>query len=184
MKPHILLTSFDIWEPHHISNASDDLLDAMIKQNLFVLLDAEITLLRKLPVDFQLAPQHVIFRLEALQPNIVICCGMAEQRSQLTLESNGKYQTTMLKTTVDLDRLVNDLEMTAISHDAGAFVCNHLYYSVLQYIDDRRLECQCLFIHVPLFNESNCRLIVKDFLTILRSLLSPSLPLLKQKSAQ
>ncbi|MBW4470088.1 MAG: peptidase C15 [Stenomitos rutilans HA7619-LM2] len=168
MTTRLLLTSFDIWKPHHRSNASDDLLNVLLEQNLLASLAAEITLLRKLPVDFQLAPQHVTAQIETLQPDVVICCGMAERRSHLTVEANGKHQATVLRTTVDVDRLVEGLAMTHVSHDAGAFVCNALYYSVLQYIADRSLACQCLFVHVPILNAVNHRLIVKDFLAILQ----------------
>ncbi|MBW4690787.1 MAG: peptidase C15 [Lyngbya sp. HA4199-MV5] len=170
MPTKLLLTSFDIWKAHHRSNASDDLLNILIEQALLATLDAEITLLQKLPVDFQRAPQAVIAQLDALQPDVVVCCGMAETRSHLTIESNGKHQARTLQTTVDIDRLVDGLAMTHISHDAGAFVCNDLYYSVLKHIADRRLACQCLFVHVPVLNEVNREPIMKDFLTILRSL--------------
>ena len=172
------------WKAHHRSNASDDLLNVLIEQDLLATLDAEITFLRKLPVDFQQAPQRVLAQLDALQPDVVVCCGMAERRSQLTIESNGKHQTHELRTTIDVDRLVDGLAITHISHDAGAFVCNYLYYSILKHVDDRRLACQCLFVHVPLLNAGNRELIMKDFLTILRSLLLLSLTTLEQKSAQ
>lgn len=175
MSTKILLTSFDIWKAHHKSNASDDLLHAIVKQNLLVPLKVDITLLRKLPVDFQLASQDVIAKLDGLQPDLVICCGMAERRSRLTVESNGNRQAHVLQTTVDVDRLVEGLAITDVSHDAGAFVCNDLYYSVLQHISDRHLACQCLFVHVPLLNEMNLMPIVKDFLTIVQ-LLQQNLP--------
>lgn len=173
MTTKLLLTSFDIWKAHHRSNASDDLLAILIEQGLLATLDAEITLLRKLPVDFQLAPQQVIAQLDALQLDVVVCCGMAEQRSRLNIESNGKHQANELRTTVDVDRLANGLTATSVSHDAGAFVCNYLYYSVLKHINDRRLDCQCVFIHVPVLNAVNCEPLVKDFFTVLRSLQQP-----------
>lgn len=168
MNNKILITSFDIWKSHHLSNASDDLIETMIQQNLFAELDSKMSLLRKLPVDFQLAPQFVIAEIDAFQPNIVVCCGMAECRSLLTVESNGKHQAKVLWTTVDVDRLVDGLVATNVSHDAGTFVCNHLYYSVLQHIRDRRLTCQALFVHVPILNEVNLAPVVKDFLAILK----------------
>jgi pyroglutamyl-peptidase len=129
-----------------------------------------MSLLRRLPVDFQLAPQFVIAEIGAFQPDVIVCCGMAERRSHLTLELNGKYQADVLRTTVDVDRLVNGLAMTHISHDAGAFVCNQLYYSVLQHIRNHHLDCQALFVHVPPLNEENLVPIANDFFTILRLL--------------
>lgn len=170
MPKQILLTSFDTWEAHHVSNASDDLLAAVSQQALLTDVKATIKLLRKLPVDFQLAPQQVITEIDALQPDVIICCGMAEGRTNLTLESNGKQRTDMLWTSIAVDRLVENLAVTQVSHDAGTFVCNHLYYSVLKHIQRCQLGCQCLFIHVPLLNERNLPSILKDFLTILQVL--------------
>lgn len=170
MPKQILLTSFDTWETHHVSNASDDLLAAMSQQALFADVEATIKLLRKLPVDFQLAPQQVIAEIDAFQPGVVICCGMAESRIDLTLESNGKHQEDMLRTAIAVDRLVEKLAVTQVSHDAGTFVCNYLYYSVLKHIQHHQLDCQCLFIHVPILNERNLESILKDFLTILQVL--------------
>ncbi len=174
MPKQFLLTSFDIWEPHHVSNASDDLLAALEQQRLLACVEAKIKLLRKVPVDFALAPQQVIAESDALQPDLILCCGMAESRTALTLESNGKHQIDqqldILWTTIDIDRLVEKLVSTKVSHDAGAFVCNHLYYSVLKHIESRKLCCQCLFVHVPVLNETNLSLIMKDFHTLLQML--------------
>ena len=167
MATKILLTSFDVWEAYQTSNASDDLIEAMSQQNLLAEWHEKLSLLRKLPVDFQLAPQYVIAQIDALQPDLILCCGMAESRSRLTVESNGKHQSNVLRTAIDVDQLVEALEFTEVSHDAGAFVCNHLYYSVLQYIHDRGFSSHCLFIHVPVLHEMNLAPVIKDFLTIL-----------------
>lgn len=167
MTTNILLTSFDCWEARHTSNASDDLIAAMAQQNLFAAWHNKLFLLRKLPVDFQLAPQYVIAQMGALQPELIICCGMAESRSLLTVESNGKHETDVLSTAIAVDQLVESLEFTKVSHDAGNFVCNHLYYSVLKHIRDRGSTCRCLFVHVPVLNEMNLAPVLKDFLAIL-----------------
>jgi pyroglutamyl-peptidase len=164
----VLLTSFDIWEPHHISNASDDLLAELIQRNL---LDDRVHLLRKLPVDFELAPQQVCAEIERLQPEVVICCGMAEQRSQLTIETNGKYQEKILETSIAVESLVETLTVTTISHDAGSFVCNHLYYAVLEFIQGDRCK-QSIFIHVPILNQLNLENTVNDFKLILQWLIN------------
>ncbi|PSB25477.1 peptidase C15 [Stenomitos frigidus] len=170
MTKRILLTSFDIWEAHHRSNASDDLIAAMSQPQRFAEWREKVTVLRKLPVDFQAAPQQVIAQIDAWQPEIIVCCGMAESRTKLTVESNGKHQSKILQTSIDVDRLVEDLTVTQVSDDAGDFVCNHLYYSVLQYIQTYRLSCQCLFIHVPVLHEVNLEPVLQDFLTILQLL--------------
>lgn len=167
MTKKILLTSFDVWKQHHSSNSSDDLLHELIQHDR---LPQNTYLLRKLPVDFQLAPEAVISKIEEWEPDAVVCCGMAERRSLLSIESNGKHEEEVVQTTVDVDRLVAHLETTRISHNAGKFVCNHLYYSVLKHLNTRRRNVQCIFVHVPVLDGTNRAAIVADFSSILHSL--------------
>lgn len=165
MAPKLLLTSFQTWMAHHTSNSSDDLLAEMLRRNL---LPENTHLLRHLPVDFQRAPETVLAEMEQIAPDIVLCCGMAETRSQLSLEARGRCQGEDLFTIVPLENLMQGLTVTHISQDAGNFVCNHLYYSVLRYIHDRNLDIPCLFIHVPLLHEENLEAIVADFQLIIQ----------------
>jgi pyroglutamyl-peptidase len=72
MHKKILLTSFQTWLPHQVSNSSDDLL-AKIQDEAF--LSASLTFLRQLPVDVLLASQKAIATIQVLQPHVVICCG-------------------------------------------------------------------------------------------------------------
>ena len=169
MSRKTLLTSFDTWLPHQKSNSSDDLLTELLKIDS---VSISLHLLRKLPVDFQLAPSQVISKINQLQPDIIVCCGMAEARKKLTIESNAKNEGEILKTTFDIDHLVAGLSITEISHDAGWFVCNRLYYLILQYISDRNLKQQCLFVHVPILTQENLGQIVTDFLLILQKIKS------------
>lgn len=168
MAQTILLTSFDVWKPHHVSNSSDDLIAELITNNF---VDERMHLLRRLPVDFALAPKQVITQVKRLEPEVVVCCGMAEKRSQLTVESNGKYQEEVLQTPVNVEHLVRDLTFTSVSHDAGQFVCNHLYYSLLKHIRDYRLKSQCIFVHVPVINAVNITHVINDFRMILQKLI-------------
>lgn len=168
MSPTILITSFDIWEPHHRSNSSDDLLTELLVRD--GLSNYTIHFLRKIPVEFQLAPERAIAAIEEFQPDIVVCCGMAERRSRLTVEANGKQAENILFTPIDLAALTRDLDFTDISHDAGQFVCNHLYYSVLNYLCEKQPKTNCVFVHVPLLNDENLAVILQDFRKILERL--------------
>lgn len=163
MRPSLLLTSFDTWLPHQKSNTSDDLLGQVVQFDSF---PQSRSLLRKLPVDSQLATELTIDRLETLQPNAVICCGMAERRSTLTLESQAKRGEISLKSTLNVESLVTQLAQTEVSHDAGGFVCNDLYYNVLDYIYQRQLRTHCLFVHIPLISEDNLPHLQTDFLNL------------------
>ncbi len=167
MPKTILLTSFDVWETHHVSNSSDDLVGLAIAAGW---LPPQVQILRRLPVDWQLAPARVMAAINELQPDVIICCGMAENRQTLTVESNGKRQGEILTTGIELPVLIEPTIATEISHDAGNFVCNHLYYSVLQHIQAEPRSRQCLFIHVPLLHDSNVTKIGRDFAAIVNQL--------------
>jgi len=153
----ILLTSFTIWLDHHRSNSSDDLIEMVLDRA-----PTNCHFLRQLPVDFELAPKIAIAKINEIQPDIIIWCGMAESRQKLSIESNGKFQSEILRSSFDLEQLMESTTITEISHDAGNFVCNYLYYQVLKHCDQ-----QCLFVHVPVLTSENQDAIVEDFLSIL-----------------
>ncbi|MGF1479481.1 MAG: peptidase C15 [Cyanophyceae cyanobacterium] len=157
MSPKILLTSFQTWLPHQPSNASDDLL-VMVQERL-----PQTTFVRQLPVDTARASERVLAAIADVQPEMVICCGMAESRYQLTVESQATWTSDRLYTSVDLEALVDRLVNTAISHDAGKFVCEGLYYQVLKHLPS---HSQCVFVHVPLLTATNVPTILTDFITI------------------
>jgi pyroglutamyl-peptidase len=167
MTANILLTSFDTWLPHQKSNSADDLLE---KVSALKSLSYSLNLLRKLPVDFELAPDLAIARIDQLQPDAIICCGMAETRQNLTLESCACGDRDILQTPVNLELLVTDLTATEISHDAGKFVCEALYYAVLKHICNSQIAAQCIFVHVPILTADNTDRIVADFLSILKAI--------------
>jgi len=164
----ILLTSFDTWQPHQRSNSSDDLLETVIEQNSY---PQQLYFLRQIPVDFQLAPTQLLAKVDELQPHIIICCGMAESRHLLTVESNGKHDNGVITTPINLESLITDLPTTAVSHDAGQFVCNWLYYSLLKYNREKKTKSHCLFVHVPILASHNLEPVLQDFLVIMQRLL-------------
>lgn len=156
----ILLTSFSTWMPHQISNSSDDLLQAIADHQ-------DCHFLRSIPVDFELAPKVTIAQIQTLNPAGIICCGMAESRQKLSIESNGRFQSEILRSRLNLETLLEGTTTTEISHDAGDYVCNYLYYSVLKYLEHCQLNQPCVFIHVPILTSANHTAIVEDFLSIL-----------------
>jgi pyroglutamyl-peptidase len=175
MNPKILLTSFKTWLPHHTSNSSDDLLEELTKRDY---LPYSLYFLRQLPVNIEQASSMVIAKTKELQPDIIVCCGMAEKNQQLTIESQATFQENTIKTNIDLEDLLSDLTDTAISHDAGKFVCEGLYYSVLNELQTRQVASKslnknnscCLFVHVPILTPDNLPVIVEDFRLILQKL--------------
>lgn len=166
---HILLTSFQTWLPHQQSNSSDDLLEEVAKLESF---PHSLTFLRHLPVDIAQASERAIAKINELQPDIIICCGMAESRRQLSVESNASLGDTVLKTPVDLERLLDSSIGTTISHNAGKFVCEGLYYSVLNHLQKNELKKHGLFVHVPILTRNNMAEVLTDVELIMHRLTS------------
>jgi pyroglutamyl-peptidase len=166
---NILLTSFQTWLPHQQSNSSDDLLEEVAKLEGC---PHSLRLMRHLPVDIDRASERAIAKINELQPDIIICCGMAESRRQLSIESNASKDDRVLKTPLDLDRLVDGSVGTTISHNAGKFVCEGLYYSLLHHLQTNNLKKHGLFVHVPVLNRDNLDKIVADFELIMQRIAS------------
>lgn len=161
----ILLTSFQPWLSHHHSNSSDQLLERLEKLSVEGI---NLRFLRQLPVNIDQSFYEVYKMLQAQKPHGVICCGMAENRETLTLESCAFWQSEKRATSINLTELSQFLSDTQISHDAGKFVCEGLYYHVLKYCQELTPSIPCLFVHVPLLTEANINLILKDFELILQ----------------
>ncbi len=176
MDRKILLTSFTTWLPDQKSNSSDDLLVQIAK--IYPSSPYSLTFLRQLPVDIHLASSRVIDKINAIQPDVIICCGMAQKRTKLTIESTATCREGILKTPVCLEKLVAGLAETEISHDAGKFVCEGLYYSVLEYLQVNKVTlepddstcAQCIFVHVPILSPNNLAGILADFCLILQKM--------------
>ncbi len=149
----VLLTSFRPWLPHQASNAADDLLALLAAQAP----PPGLTLhyLRQLPVETAAASRLTLAAVQAQEPDWVLCCGMAEGRSQLSLESNARQGDRQRFTRVNLPALARQLPATQISHDAGRFVCEGLYFAVLDYLHQRASEQRGLFVHVPVLTAAN-----------------------------
>ncbi|WP_414551237.1 peptidase C15 [Anabaena sp. CCY 0017] len=167
MAKRILLTSFEVWLSDQLSNSSDDLLLEVIKHNS---LPHDLKFLRRLPVDVHLASSQVIQKISELQPDYIICCGMAACRTKLSLEAVASCGESVLPTTVNLEKLVNGATAIEISHDCGKFVCEGLYYAVLDYLCQNQLATPCIFVHVPVLNSENLPVVLADFLLIINNL--------------
>jgi pyroglutamyl-peptidase len=123
--------------------------------------------LRRLPVHCELSTIQVLAQMAALQPAVVVCCGMAEARSHLTLEQYARRGDRRLRTDLDLAVLCHGLGLTTLSEDAGNYVCNHLYFDVLTAIATGRGTCRGLFVHVPCLHPRTQPWLLLEFLTVL-----------------
>lgn len=160
MQKNILLTSFTTWKTCHVTNSSDDMLGHVVNSY-----NKPLHYLHKVPVDHELAPEKVLEEFIKLKPDILVCCGMAEKRKMLNLESRARLGEKTLETDVDLKNLAKGLAMTRVSHDAGKFVCNTLYFSVLNYLKNQSQSC--IFVHVPVLTSDNLEPIKSNFISVL-----------------
>ncbi|NEP14517.1 MAG: peptidase C15 [Symploca sp. SIO2C1] len=167
MPRKLLLTSFQTWLPHQTSNSSDDLLENISQHESS---SHSLSYLRQLPVNILQASNRVIAKIENLRPDSILLCGMAEKRTQLTVESCATCGDALLKTSVDLNQLMAGLAATEISDDAGKFVCEGLYYQVLKHLQGRNFKMNCIFVHVPLLTPDNSDSVVADFNVLLNKL--------------
>ncbi len=164
MNRKLLFTSFTTWLPHQQSNSSDDLL-----QEISDLRDRDF-FLRQLPVDIELASKSATSKIAELQPDTIICCGMAQSRSQLTIEARASSGDEWLNTQVNLPQLIAGIDGIEISYDAGKFVCEGLYYSILKYLQSSQLSSHCIFIHIPILRPDNLAEIKNSFLSVAQRL--------------
>jgi len=73
-----------------------------------------------------------------------------------------------LETNVDVQDLLKHLDETfvEISQDAGTFICNDLYYRVLQ--KTKPLNIPTIFVHVPSFDDNLKKKLQKELLKIIK----------------
>lgn len=172
----ILITSFTTWLPHQKSNSADDLLEL-----IFSLSTLDLVLLRHLPVDVDRATKQVIKAIAQSQPTALVCCGMAESRDNLAIEVQAfppskssshleSHPPSPLTTTVELAQITQGLTTTTLSYDAGKFVCEGLYYKMLDYLGKFSPPLPCIFVHVPLLTPENQSVIMAEFSLILKNL--------------
>ncbi|PSN20071.1 peptidase C15 [filamentous cyanobacterium CCP5] len=167
LMPPILLTTFNPWKAHQHSNASDDLIHDMAQRKM---LPESIVLMRQIPVSFHLAHVQVIAKMVEVRASAVVCCGMAEPRNQLDLELYGKRGDRQISTSLDLEQLKQGTCLTRISHSAGDYVCNHLYFELLSFIHRQTWPAHGLFIHIPPITPHNRSWLVADMALMLNRL--------------
>jgi pyroglutamyl-peptidase len=133
-----------------------------------------LAVLRQLPVNAPVARSLTVYKFEQLRPRLLVCCGMAESRRQLSLETQAVQGESILQTGLDLEGLAAGLNRAGfaieLSQDAGRFVCNSLYHAMLNYLK-RYPDYQTLFVHVPLLRAGNREQIVTAFRALLQALL-------------
>jgi len=94
---------------------------------------------------------------------------IASSTGKMPVESINSTEN-ILQTTVDMEKLLVGTAAVEISYDCGKFVCEGLYYSVLDYLHQSQLSSPCIFVHVPILNQENLIEIIVDFVLIINNL--------------
>lgn len=167
----MLITAFEPFGEDD-SNSSEEVLNAVA--NVGGLLDdSDATLI--LPVDRISAVDRLIEYHQKARPNIVVCLGQANDRSEITIEKlainccdfripdNSGVQPVdepvvmggpaAYFSTLSVSSLVKELKQknvpAAVSYSAGTYVCNAVLYGLLHHVKINALPTQVGFVHLP-----------------------------------
>lgn len=129
----------------------------------------------QLPTVFKKSAEKLFENIKNLKPDVVICVGQAGGRYEISLErvainiddarikdneNNQPIDETIFSdgdsayfSTLPIKAIRDELKNipipAAVSNTAGTFVCNHIMYSLLYYINKNNLNIKGGFIHVP-----------------------------------
>jgi pyroglutamyl-peptidase len=131
-----------------------------------------------LSVDFKQSGNQIIQYFEEVKPDFVISLGLAGGRYKITPEriaincNDGDQDTRGYRpidepiiedgpdglfSTLPIRKMVEELQKQGypaeISNTAGTYLCNHVMYRMLHYIQEKKLEVQSGFIHIPASHE-------------------------------
>lgn len=164
---NILLTGFEPFGGMKV-NPSQLVVDRISKEGISspLLFTVNTSIL---PVRFRDAALKMRSLLETFRPNLIVSLGVDLGKKHIELESTAhrisKYIDSdyllefkdslpnIHQTPIDLyflqSLLVENGHRFVVSHDSGAYVCNHIYYLTQQFNLELKLNAQVLFVHVP-----------------------------------
>lgn len=170
----ILLTGFEAFGGEKINPSWE-----AVKQLDQLIIDEHQLIARQLPCSFTESSQHLIKLLEELQPQIVLNIGQAGGRLDISLERVAinlddariadnlgaqPIDQTIIKdapsayfTNLPLKAILQTARSNgipaSISYSAGTFVCNHVFYTLMHWIDAVNPAIKGGFIHIPYLPE-------------------------------
>jgi pyroglutamyl-peptidase len=134
-----------------------------------------VAVARLLPCAYDSSVRKLIHEIEAVRPDALLMTGQAARRAVVCVErfahnlddaaapdNGGDLRRALrisragpewLESTAPVGmivRAVREVEIPARpSRNAGAFVCNHLYFGALQYLDAQGSAIPAVFVHLP-----------------------------------
>lgn len=133
----------------------------------------------QIPTVFKKSAKKLFENIDSVKPDVVICVGQAGGRYEFCVErvainlddgripDNEGYQPVDVKvfedgenayfSTLPIKAIVEEVKKAgipaAVSNTAGTYVCNHIMYSLLYYLNKNNLNIKGGFIHVPFIPE-------------------------------
>lgn len=161
---NVLVVGFGPYGKHEINPSQ------LIVENLSnKLIEGRIVVTRILPVDWSSSYNLTIEAIETYKPDVVIAVGLHPRASKIRIERvaiNLKWKKTapfietiskgkpLLRfSNLPVGQIVARLRENNISsresYFAGLYVCNYLFYKLLEYKSEKRIDTRIGFIHVP-----------------------------------
>jgi pyroglutamyl-peptidase len=174
----VLVTGFNPFGGEPVNPA----LEAVMKLKEIKTQDYEVEV-REIPTVFNKALDHLYAAIVEIKPDFVICVGQAGGRSEISMErvainindariadneGNQPIDTPVFSdgpvaywSTLPIKAAVKEMQEqgipASVSHTAGTFVCNHLFYGLMHHISQSNLSIRGGFIHIPLLPEQVVR---------------------------
>ena len=101
--------------------------------------------------DFDKCKKQLLDELKTNNYDYIYAFGQKPLIKSIYIELNGKGEY-LYKTEYDVSKLNDYLKQyykVKISHNAGNYLCNHIYYEGLKYIKDNSINSKMIFIHIP-----------------------------------
>lgn len=182
----ILLTGFEAFGGEKINPSWE-----AVKQLDQLIIDEHQLIARQLPCSFTGSSQRLIQLLEELQPQIVLNIGQAGGRLDISLERVAinlddariadnlgaqPIDQTIIKdapsayfTNLPLKAILQTARSNgvpaSISYSAGTFVCNHVFYTLMHWINTVNPAIKGGFIHIPYLPEQAAALVAQPSMT-------------------
>lgn len=133
----------------------------------------------QIPTVFKKSAKKLFENIDSVKPDVVICVGQAGGRYEFSVErvainvddgripDNDGYQPVdspvfedgenAYFSTLPIKAIVEEVKKAgipaAVSNTAGTYVCNHIMYSLLYYLNKNNLNIKGGFVHVPFIPE-------------------------------
>ncbi len=166
----VLLTGFDPFGEEEINPATE-----VVKKIAGEKIEGYEIKAIEIPTVYKKSVEKVIEKIEEIKPDFVISVGQAGGRTDICLErvainiddyriedneGNQPVDEIINKegknayfSNLPIKEMVSDIKESGIpakvSNSAGTFVCNHVMYGLLHYIEKNGLDIQGGFIHIP-----------------------------------